>query len=82
VANNADDSLPATKAYFEANGWTHTYDYNGSSLDGSLWVSYGYSYGIPYNVLIDRDGHIRMAAYFADGWEDIIQQCVGAPPYD
>lgn len=82
MANNADLSLADTKAYFESKGWTHAYDYNGNALDASMWVSYGYSYSIPYNVLIDRDGHIRKAENFADGWEDIIQQCCGAPPYD
>jgi hypothetical protein len=82
VSNNSDpaDPLPTLKLWYTSKGWPHVYDYYGN-VDTSVWVPYGYSYGIPYNVLIDKDGHIRMAENFADGWEDIIQQCVGAGPY-
>jgi hypothetical protein len=46
------------------------------------WNLIGYDYYIPFNVLIDRDKHVRVVGHAATGapWEDTIKELTGAIP--
>ena len=44
---------------------------------GDYWYDMGYDYGVPYAVVIDRDGYFRLFDDPTPIWPQVIEQCLG-----
>lgn len=66
------------KNKWETDGRTLLHNFYGD-INGTVWNTYGYAGGIPFKVLIDRDGNIRQNGNWMSNFITTIKECCGAP---
>jgi len=81
IWNDRSDPLSVVKSHYESNSLDHLYATNTSAID---WNSYGVDGYIPYTVLFDMDGAMRLqhTGNLTGNmtWETCIKQCSGNWP--